>query len=85
MTHGDTMGDDNSKSRNVGTRVHANDHMTVKHIQTGLAASERQQQQRQMTTAHLTQVMPATSGTQASGGKPAQSVPSTSPAQKPGK
>lgn len=81
------MGDDNSRSRKVGTNIHANDHMTVKHIQTGLPASETQEQQRrrQTTTAHLTQVMPATSGSQASGEKPAQSVPSSPPPQKSGK
>jgi hypothetical protein len=40
------MGDHNSKSRNVGTNVHANDHMTVKHIQTGLAASKTPHRQK---------------------------------------
>jgi hypothetical protein len=78
------VNDDKSKSRNVGTNVHANDHMTVKHIQTGLATSEgrtQQTQQREMTTAHLSNALSQPNKPQVSADKPMQSVPSA-PASK---
>ena len=84
------MGDDTSKSRNVGT-MHAKDHMTVKHIQTELATAKpatRPQQDdamRHLTTAHLSNALAEASRSQVSTEKPAQSAPSTAPAQKSGK
>jgi hypothetical protein len=74
------MSDKKSESRNVGNNVHANDHMTVKHIQTELAVSKTQSRPqdysiKQMTTAHISEALPARGKPQASEGKP-QSVPS---------
>lgn len=75
------MGDDKSKSRYMGTK-HANDHMTVKHIQTELAASKTEppplnEAARHLTTAHISEALSGTSKPQVSTEKPAQSVPSS--------